>query len=162
MNDWSDLHRQRTKTEDERFWEKVDKSGDCWEWQGACNAGGYGIFAHLGGSILAHRKIIEIEGSDIPSNLCVLHTCDNPKCVNPDHLWFGTRTDNNKDRDEKGRLGRRDGNHNGRAKLTENDIPRIRDMLRCGAMQTEIAKWFDVHPCTISDIKHGRRWTHVN
>lgn len=101
-------------------------------------------------------------GISIPDDMCVLHKCDNPPCVNPDHLFIGDRSDNSADRDRKGRLGKKHGEFNGRSLLCDEDVRRIKDMIACGAMQTRIAEWFSVHPCTISDIKHGRRWTHVD
>lgn len=89
----------------ERFWSKVDRSGDCWMWTASRNASGYGRFggSNSGGSYLAHRMCWELHNGPIPDGLCVLHRCDNPACVNPAHLWLGTRDDNNKDKTAKGR-----------------------------------------------------------
>lgn len=90
----------------DRFWSKVDTDGDCWEWQAAKNPKGYGFFG-LGrrgdGHALAHRVAYELTTGSIPDGLCVLHKCDNPGCVRPDHLWLGTRADNNRDMIGKGR-----------------------------------------------------------
>jgi hypothetical protein len=93
-----------------RFWSKVNKNGPtqphmdspCWEWTGAHNYQGYGRFGVDGINNHAHRVSFMLRGA-IPSGLCVLHRCDNPPCVRPDHLWLGTRADNIADMDAKGR-----------------------------------------------------------
>ena len=98
-----------TKNIRERFWKKVDVRGpsDCWEWQGAPGNHGYGtIIAGRGGrlgSYLAHRLSWEIHFGSIPLGMCVLHHCDNRICVNPDHLFLGTKSDNHRDMCRKGR-----------------------------------------------------------
>lgn len=89
-----------------RFWEKVrsDSPQACWEWIGRRLPFGHGHFdvAH-GQPMLAHRYSWELVNGTIPDDLCVLHRCDNPPCVNPAHLFLGTRTDNNRDKSAKGR-----------------------------------------------------------
>lgn len=100
----------------ERFWPRVNKAGPihavlgtpCWLWTGAPDNRGYGrLSTTLGGSVLkAHRLSWEIANGAIPEGLCVLHRCDNPPCVNPEHLFLGTRPDNARDMADKGRHGR--------------------------------------------------------
>ena len=68
----------------DRFWEKVDKTGDCWLWTGAKNSSGYGCFGVKGKLVQPHRFIM-----NATADTCVLHHCDVPLCVNPDHLYFG-------------------------------------------------------------------------
>lgn len=85
-----------------RFWAKVDKTGDCWVWTAATNPKGYGQF-YVEGMRLAHRVSWILAHGPIPDDLCVLHRCDHPPCVNPAHLFLGTYADNNHDRDAKGR-----------------------------------------------------------
>ncbi len=85
----------------ERFWSKVDKSGDCWLWRGSVNPQGYGTFSFGGKSRGAHRVSYLLSKGEIGDGLCVCHTCDNPPCVNPDHLWLGTQADNMRDMGSK-------------------------------------------------------------
>ena len=101
------LTRLKTKTPEERFWKKVGKSGDCWEWLAATGGGKnkYGVFCLNGKQIQATHAVLEIEGVDVPSGMIVCHTCDNPTCVNPDHLFIGTHSDNTQDMLAKGRHG---------------------------------------------------------
>jgi hypothetical protein len=87
-----------------RFWSKVDiKSADeCWEWLSSKTSFGHGRFISEN-DITAHRFSWILFNGAIPDGLCVCHTCDNPGCVNPNHLWVGTKTDNNRDMTAKGR-----------------------------------------------------------
>ena len=87
-----------------RFWPKVDKSGACWLWTAAAR-NGYGQLRVGARIIQSHRVSWELHHGPIPEGLHVLHTCDNPSCVNPDHLWLGTHGENMADRDAKGRNG---------------------------------------------------------
>lgn len=92
----------------ERFWAKVDRSSDgCWEWTGGRFDEGYGTIRVAGRSLKTHRVAWELVQGAIPEGLCVCHRCDNPPCCRPDHLFLGTREENNRDRDEKGRGARR-------------------------------------------------------
>lgn len=98
--------KQLTKEEFiERFWDKVDKTGDCWEWTGSRNASGYGQFNNKPfGTSAAHRiSFLLSVGEILPGNV-ICHRCDNPPCVNPDHLFQGTHADNMQDAINKGRL----------------------------------------------------------
>lgn len=92
----------------DRFWEKVDKSGDCWEWQGCRQGNGYGRFRAIGGrkgrTEYAHRMVALDTLGPVPEGSEVCHTCDNRRCVRPDHLFYGTRQDNVRDCMAKGRF----------------------------------------------------------
>ena len=110
---------------EERFWSKVNKDGDCWEWTAAKNNLGYGLFNHEYSS-LAHRISWLLNNGEIPKDICVCHHCDNPSCVNPEHLFLGTNADNMRDMSEKGRAIRPRGEEHYRCKLTDKDVSNIR------------------------------------
>lgn len=91
-----------------RFWSFVNKVEGCWDWQGGINSSGRGTFWLNGKTEKAHRTSFEINRGKIPKGLCVLHRCDNGKCVRPDHLFLGTFKDKTQDMIKKGRhVGRR-------------------------------------------------------
>ena len=89
----------------DRFWGNVypGQADDCWEWHGTLRADGYGQIRIGASNVLAHRLAWQLAVGPIPDDLCVLHRCDNPPCVNPDHLWLGTHADNMHDMFAKGR-----------------------------------------------------------
>src|SRR4030043_361681 len=89
---------------EKRFWNKVNKTDDCWIWTAYCNKKEYGCFKFQDKSELAHRVSWIIHNGPIPNGLHVLHKCDNPPCVRPDHLFLGTDKDNANDRISKGRF----------------------------------------------------------
>lgn len=155
-------HSRRGKvTEPEdRFWPKVNKDAPngCWEWTGSCSSQGYGTFWDGGRVRGTHRVSYEFANGPIAEGLDVLHTCDNPPCVNPDHLWLGTDTDNARDRKEKGRNGVLQGEARPTAKLTEKDVLDIR---ASRASNRNLAERFDVHISTIWRIRQRKDWTHI-
>lgn len=99
---WAKFNGADASPED-RFWDKVDRSGDCWLWTGAKFSGGYGHFNSNGFNHLAHRFAWELENGPIPDGLILLHACDNPSCVRVSHLTLGTHEDNARDMVAKGR-----------------------------------------------------------
>ena len=125
------------------------------------NKDGYGRFLFDGKARLAHRVSALLAGiiSDISDGSVVCHSCDNPSCVNPDHLWRGSQADNMRDMERKGR-GKR-GSQLPQSKLTEDDVRYIKMFLSAGAKQKVIAKNFGVSRSAIALIKTGKNWSHV-
>lgn len=111
--------------------------------------------------IQAHRLVWEECFGLIPDGLRVLHSCDNPPCVNPEHLFLGTQADNMRDMVEKGRSAQHAGVDNGRAKLTIGDVSQIRTRLAKGEKQVSIASAFGVSQRTICKINRGESWQSV-
>lgn len=153
---------------EERFWEHVvpGREDECWEWQGALR-GGYGYITLTRTPrtwILAHRLSWEIHNGPIPDGLVICHHCDNPVCVNPVHLFIGTRKDNNADRAAKGRgrENRQTGSNNTNAKLSEDDVRAIIAVLRSGRFtQGEIGAMFGISQPTVSAISRRVRWAYL-
>jgi len=146
----------------ERFWAKVDKKGpdECWEWQ-AAKRDGYGVIGgeYYGPILRAHRVSWDLANGSIPDGLCVLHHCDNPGCVNPRHLFLGTKADNIHDMMSKGRAVYVRGEANGGGgKLTESDVYEIRSFLHADYTQKSIAKIYMVSQTMISHINTGKEW----
>lgn len=141
-----------------RFWARVQKSESCWEWQGGTNGGGYGSLKVEGRVELAHRVSYRLEVCE-PGDICVLHSCDNPRCVRPDHLFLGTRSDNNRDRDQKGRLAPNYKSRNPNARLNQADIDEIRRLYQKGDVrQVDLALRFGVNQTHISRIVTNGAW----
>lgn len=144
-----------------RFWIKVKikKPNDCWNWVGSLR-GGYGNMLILGFQFLAHRLSYFFKHHNLPDHLLVCHQCDNPKCVNPRHLFLGTAQDNRRDCIKKSRhaVGEQQHTH----KLKEHQIKEIR-MLRFqeGLECSHIAEGFKVSRQTIHKIVKGIFWKHV-
>lgn len=133
---------------DDRY---VKTLGGCWEWKGTKNEYGYGIFLLPGEkSSRAHRVMYERVNGPIPNNLVVMHICDNPSCVNPDHLRLGTKADNNKDRIEKRR-----GKYNMDRKGCRLTVEQVKDIIVDERKQKDIADSYGVNPSHISRIKRG-------
>ncbi len=110
---------------------KTNQATGCWEFQGYC-VNGYGRLSREGKRVYAHRAVWEIVFGEIPPVLCVLHTCDNPPCCNPAHLWLGTHAENMEDKQAKGRGNQPHGETNGQAKLTEPEVREIRHRYAAG------------------------------
>ena len=180
------------KVREPKFWAAVNKTDSCWEWTKSVNNKGYGKFfvtkrpckGCSRGLMYAHRFSWLLAHGDLPPDGMVLcHSCDNPKCVRPDHLFLGTLADNAKDSASKGRawfqrypekVRRGDrhpkrlnpaliqcGSQQPRAKLTEQDIPFIKHWHSDGHLVSEIAQVFSVSETAIRRVVKGQGWTHV-
>jgi hypothetical protein len=133
----------------------------CWEWNGRLDRHGYGRFGRKGGK--AHRVAYRILVGTFPEKLCVLHECDNRRCINPAHLFLGTQQDNTADRHRKGRTrGAKQGEAHHCAVLTEEKvIGIIKEYAKGGVSQRRLAARYGVHQVTISEIVTGKIWTHI-
>jgi hypothetical protein len=148
---------------EERFWRFVEKSNDCWKWNGS-KANGYGRFSvgsKSDGMFLAHRFSWELHNKqEIPKGMFVMHKCDNPECTNPDHLTLGTPKENTQDMIAKGRkrtvapvgLG------NGKSLLNEEKVRLIR---QSNLPHAVIARQLGVSAGCVRGVRIGRTWSHV-
>lgn len=153
-----------------RFWIKVDKSpgfgpnGDCWRWT-ACRGNGYGVFGlterkGLAINSRAHRISWMLAHGAIPQGMNVCHHCDEPGCVNPDHLFLETAAGNTADMTRKGRQAK--GADNGTAKITDEIAVAIRQRFALGDLtQIELGRQYGLAGPTISKIVLGDAWQHV-
>ena len=171
------------------FWARVVKhDAGCWIWTGARNPAGYGGFNVRRQQRLAHRVAWTMERGAVPDGLCVLHRCDNPPCVNPDHLFLGTQLDNVADMIDKGRVARGDrsgrrrhpemypreklpafthpetvprGEQNGQSRLTSAAVIEIRRRHFGGESMPSIGARFNVTSGAIFKVVHRMTWRHV-
>lgn len=155
-----------TSSDKRRFWAKVDVSTgaqQCWVWTASKTLDGYGMIGINGRLQRAHRVSYFLHYGVNPDNLFVCHTCDNPSCVNPRHLYLGTAADNNRDRDSKNRFVPpipRTGEHHHMSKLSAKDVDEIRFLYDSGSMnQRELAEKYGVRQPHISRIIHKVRWS---
>lgn len=151
----------------DRFWTKVDKTGPngCWVWLANKNNKGYGMFSisAVVGKKLAHRLSYEGAKGRIPKGRFVLHSCDNPACVNPDHLRIGNAKENVADMIERGRkvTTPMPGMLNSQSRLTDEQVIAIRLAYLAGERRETIAPRYDISVLSVSDIIGGKSWRHL-
>lgn len=140
-------------TVEDRFWNKVSKTENCWNWTASVQGkNGYGFFriSKEKGCAVAHRFSYELAYGTIPPGMLVCHTCDNPLCVKPTHLFLGTHKDNAIDREKKNRL-----KQHGSQKLTDKEVIEIRGS---SLSQSALSKAYKVSRTTIASIRKGESW----
>lgn len=159
-----------------RFHARVDTAGDCWEWIGGRTMAGYGLFSTTGNNhVLAHRFAYTLAYGPIPEGLLICHSCDNPPCCNPDHLWLGNDAVNAADMVAKGRSTKGDrhafrqnperaahGENHVCAKLREVDVRAMRFRYAAGGVTfQELADAYGVTSGAISAVIMRKNWKHV-
>ena len=139
--------RYKVRPAIDRFEEKFSKSEGCWLWTAALDDKGYGAFGYEGKVQKAHRVSVQLyNGVELSSDEHVCHTCDTPACVNPEHLFVGTRSDNMKDMVSKGRQSP------GLRKLLLTDIPEVSRLIATGMTQKEVGEVMNCHQSAISRL----------
>ena len=141
------VRRDLSKTEEQRFWEKVNRTDGCWEWKGSTVMGGYGKFARSGSRKLdiASRVSWELHFGHIPEGMFVCHRCDNPPCVRPNHLFLGDTKQNADDMIRKGR-------HRSGLRLT---LEEVRSIIESPGPAKNIAQRFGVSLNTVHRYRRG-------
>ena len=147
--------RRNTKSLAVRLFSRVKKTETCWLWTGSTTRG----YGKLDGRRYAHRVSYELAHGQIPVGFCVLHRCDTPACVRPDHLFLGTDADNVRDMISKNRHSF--GSRNGQAKLTARQVRTIRRLRREGVPAQTLRVTYRVSRELIDAIVRRARWKHV-
>lgn len=145
------------------FWSRVDRTDGCWSWNGMRSAsGGYGVmYVHAPKRVRAHRVSFALHFGRVPAGRLVLHRCDNPSCVNPDHLFLGSHEDNMADMAAKGRARTADraGARNPRAKLTAADVAIARALFSARlATAASLAERFGISLRQVRAVLRGDSW----
>lgn len=144
------------------FWFNVQRTDKCWIWTGTKHKLGYGQFCVGKKTWKTHRLSWLLNNGFLPETMDVLHTCDNPPCVNPEHLWIGTHSENMRDMIGKGRRVYAVGSKAPRAKLTEEGVLSIRKLYkRSNFTFADLADLFKVSRSTIQHILHRKTWKHI-
>lgn len=140
----------------------VNQTTGCWEWNAYRTPKGYGKFQwdKKRGIELAHRISYRLANNSFNENLCVLHRCDNSGCCNPEHLFLGTKADNNADMRAKGRarMPRTDGPNNPQTNLTWEKVREIRRLRKTGLTLKAIGAQFNLCESAVSHIVLRRNW----
>ena len=140
-----------------RFFRHTEwRENGCLEWIAAKNDRGYGMFNRIPNTILAHRMAYILAHGEIEKFSVIMHTCDNPSCVNVEHLRLGSHLENQRDKMAKGRGN--NGERHYKAKLTDEQVREIRSS---PLLQRELAKKFGISRCHISEIQTRKNWTHI-
>lgn len=152
------------ENDEDAFYRWVDRdlpTNECWNWKGCKDKNGYGRLTVNRKDRRAHRISWSLINGEIPKGMFICHRCDNPSCVNPDHLFIGTGKDNSDDMISKGRNSVLKGKMNPAAKLDEYDVMEIRKWAASGMRHGIIAYNFGVSKLYISAIVNGKTWKHI-
>lgn len=148
----------------DRILERIKKiDSGCWVWQGAIFKDGYGaIGIRRTGSKRAHRVAYEAFKGQIPDGLWVLHRCDTPACVNPEHLFLGTPSDNTKDMLSKGRRQVLRGENHPMSRFSERFVWALRKLDRFGIPIADLARMYGLSYFAVHQLCRGRGWSHID
>lgn len=141
----------------ERFWARVHKTSSCWNWTSRLVGIGYGSTYFMGKSWRAHRLSWVICVGNIPDDICVCHSCDNPACVNPAHLFLATQAENIKDKCDKRRQAI--GSQTGLTSLCDLDVWLIKNV---NVKPPKVAEWFGITQSSVRKIRQGINWKYFN
>lgn len=165
----------RAVATEDRFWQHVQIGEKCWEWQAGKTSDGYGTIgiSRTKKAVLAHRLSWQMHFGPIPAGALVLHSCDNPPCVHPGHLFLGTQADNMADMKAKGRRkgiqstpkngvwNRPRGERNPAHKLTDLQVRELRFAFAAGSSKRSLAARFGISRPTVTSIVTGETWHDV-
>jgi lambda repressor-like predicted transcriptional regulator len=157
-----------------RFWSKIEKTDGCWIWTAGVDTGGYGQIRIDGRLVMAHRYAYELIVGPFPAGMLACHTCDNPRCVRPDHVFPGTYADNSADMVSKGRQATGDrhrsrlypevvkrGEAHPKAVLTAEIVAEIRNRRAAGEGVRALGREYGISHNTVVALLQRRSWAHV-
>ena len=147
---------------EEKLKKYVVDDRNCWNWIGSKDRDGYGVFGHhRNKQIRAHRASYSFYIGEIPNKMMICHSCDNPSCINPKHLFVGTAKDNTQDMIKKQRRPVLFGSNHPNAKLTEHQAHEIKQLRKQNVLLTDIANQFGISFQTVSSIAKGTTWKRI-
>jgi len=158
-----DIETSRTDPVRPRFEERYEVNDDtgCWEWTAGTTDYGYGALSVEGDAEGAHRVSYRLHNGEIPDGAIICHTCDNPPCVNPDHLYAGDAESNAQDAKDAGNIPRPHGTEGPKAKLTEEEVVTFREKYANGATMADLSEEYDVSMATVSRITSGDAYPNI-
>lgn len=144
------MRKRQGKPLEQRFWALVEFGGDCWTWLGyTLPKDGRALFSGRSAARIAYRLL----RGDVSEDLLVCHHCDNPKCVNPSHMFLGSQADNMRDCAKKGRIAA--------AKISPNDVEDMRWLAGLGVSAAKLSSEYGVTKALVSRALSGERWGHI-